>query len=107
LGDLLAVTNDNIRPLIIIQNERNKYTFDTCACTIDQVSLVLEKTCFAGHIFEYKWKTYQKAQTKLKCTKEIRREAHQHNLPGQSTTVGGVQAQSRAHRSKAVASGAS
>jgi hypothetical protein len=24
----------------------------------------LEKSCFAGHIFKYKWKTYQKAQTK-------------------------------------------
>ena len=52
----MAVTNDNIRPLIIIQNKRNKPTFDTYAFTIDIVPLVLEKTCLAGHIFEYKWK---------------------------------------------------
>ena len=61
----MAVTNDNFRPPTIIQNRRNKHTFDTYACTIDLVPLVLEKTCFAGHTFEYKWKinkTKQKAQ---------------------------------------------
>ena len=56
LGDLLVVTNDNIRPPIIIQNKRNKQSFDTYAFTIDIVPLVLEKTCFAGHTFKYKWK---------------------------------------------------
>ena len=42
--------------------------------------------------FEYKWKTYQKAQTegvKQKYTQEIRREAHLHNLPGLDTNVKG------------------
>ena len=57
---------------------------------IDLVPLVFKKTCYVGHIFEYKWKTYQKAQTegvKQKCAKEIRREAHLHDLPGQNTTA--------------------
>ena len=63
LGDLLAVTKDNIRMPIIVQNRRNKQYFDTYAFTIDIVPLVLEKTCFAGHTFEYKWKTKQKAQS--------------------------------------------
>ena len=53
---MLAVTNDNIQPPIIIQNRRNKQTFDTYAFTIDTVPLVLEKTWFAGHTFKYKWK---------------------------------------------------
>ena len=53
---LLAVTNIQIRPPIIVQNRRNKHTLDTYACIIDLVPLVLEKTCFAGQIFEYKWK---------------------------------------------------
>ena len=50
LGDLLAVNNNNISPPIIVQNRRNKHTFSTYACTINLVPLVLEKTCFAGHI---------------------------------------------------------
>ena len=61
------VTNDNIRSPIIIQNRRNKQSFDTYALTIDIVPLVLEKTCFVGHTFEYKWtinKTKQKAQSR-------------------------------------------
>ena len=61
----MAVTNDNIGPPIIIQNRRNKQSFDTYAFTIDIVPLVLKKTYFAGHTFEYKWKinkTKQKAQ---------------------------------------------
>jgi hypothetical protein len=67
----LAVTNDNIQPPIIIQNRRNKHTFDTYACTIDLVPLVLEKTSFVGHIFKYKWKmnkTKQKAQSRKRNT---------------------------------------
>jgi hypothetical protein len=70
---VLAVTNNQIRPPIIVQNRRNRHAFDTYAFTIDLVPLVLEKSCFAGHIFEYKWKTYQKAQTeavKKKYAKE-------------------------------------
>ena len=53
-GSVLAVINDQIRPPIIIQNRRNKHTFDTYAFTIDLVPLVFEKTCFAGHTFEFK-----------------------------------------------------
>ena len=63
---MLAVINNNIRPPITIQNGRNKQTFDTYAITINLVSLVLEETCFAGHTFEYKWKTKQNTQSR-KC----------------------------------------
>jgi hypothetical protein len=63
-GPLLAVLNDNIRAPITIQNKRNKQTFDTYAFTFDIVPLVLKEICFAGHIFEYKWKTKQKVQIK-------------------------------------------
>jgi hypothetical protein len=59
---LLAVLNDQIRPPIKIQNRRNKQTYNTYAFIIDIVPYVLEQSCFAGHIFEYKWKTRQKAQ---------------------------------------------
>ena len=45
---VLAVLNDHIRPLINIQNRRNKQTFDTYAFTIDIVPLVLEDSCFVG-----------------------------------------------------------
>ena len=58
----MAVTNDHIRPPITIQNRRNKQTFDTYAYTIDLVPLIFKKSCFAGLIFKYKWKTKQKAQ---------------------------------------------
>ena len=91
----MVVTNDQIRLPIIVQNRRNRHAFYTYAFTIDLVPLVLEKSCFVGHIFEYKWKTYQKAQTegvKQKYTQEIRREAHLHNLPGLDTNVKGAQA---------------
>ena len=56
---LLVVTNDNTRPPIIIQNRRNKQSFDIYAFTIDIVPLVLEKTCFVGYTFKYKWKNKQ------------------------------------------------
>jgi hypothetical protein len=52
----LVVTNDQIQPPIIVQNRRNKHTFDTYAFTIDLFPLVFGKTCFAGHTFEIKWK---------------------------------------------------
>ena len=61
---VLAVLNDHNRPPINIQNRRNKQTFDTYAFTFDIVPLVLEGIYFAGHTFEYKWKTKQKAQSK-------------------------------------------
>jgi hypothetical protein len=80
----LTVTNDQIRPPIIVQNRRNRHAFDTYVFTIDLVLLVFEKTCFVGHIFEYKWKTYQKVQTegvKQKYVKEINKEAHLHAKP--------------------------
>jgi hypothetical protein len=57
LVSLLAITIDQIRPPIIVQNRRNKHTFNTYAFTIDLFPLVFEKTCFAGHIFGIKWKT--------------------------------------------------
>ena len=44
----------------------------TYAYAIDVVPLVLEKTCFAGHTFKYKWKTKQKVQFK-NCNVEIRK----------------------------------
>ena len=60
---LLAVTNDRIQPPNKVQNKRNKQSFDTYTFTINIVPLVLEKTCFAGHTFKYKWKTRQKVQS--------------------------------------------
>ena len=59
---VLVVTNDHIRPPITIQNRRNKQTFDTYQYNIDIVPLVLQDYYFVGLIFEYKWKTKQKAQ---------------------------------------------
>jgi hypothetical protein len=74
----LAVTNDQIRPPIIVQNRRNKHTFDAYAFTIDLVPLVFEKSCFVGHIIKYKWKTYKKVQTegvKQKCARENKKRS--------------------------------
>jgi hypothetical protein len=70
----LAVTNDHFYPPIIIQNKRNKHAFDTYAYTIDLVPLVLEKSCFAGYIFKYKWKINK---TKQKGTNR-KRNAEMH-----------------------------
>ena len=50
---LLTVTNDNIRPPIIIQNWRNKQTFDTYAYTTDLVPLVLEKNVLQDIYMKY------------------------------------------------------
>jgi chorismate mutase len=60
---MLVVLYNQIRPPIKIQNRRNKQTYNTYAFTIDIVPLVLERQHFAEHIFEYKWKTRQKAQS--------------------------------------------
>ena len=62
----MAVTNDQIQPPIIVQNRRNNHTFDTYACTINLVPFVLEKTCFVGHILEYKWKINKTKQKRHK-----------------------------------------
>ena len=56
LGDLLAVTNDNTQTPIIVQNRRNKHTFDTYAFTINIVPLVLQDYYFIGLILEYSGK---------------------------------------------------
>ena len=45
LGDLLVVTNDNIRPPINIQNWRNKQTYSTYTFTIDIFPHVLDTIC--------------------------------------------------------------
>jgi len=76
LGDLFVVLDDNIRPPIKIQNRRNKQTFNKYAFTIDIVPLVLEKTCFVGHIVEYKWKiskTKQKVQSRKRNAEMLKR----------------------------------
>ena len=92
----MAVTNEIIRPPIIIQNTRNKQSFDTYAFTIDIVPLVLEKTCFAGHTFEYKWKTKPKAQSgkrKADSRNQIskkEKKAHLHVKLGPSIGVDGA-----------------
>ena len=69
----MVVIIDQIRPPNKVQNKRSKQSFDAYAFTINLVPLVLEKTCFAGHTFKYKWKTKQKAQiesVKQKCAME-------------------------------------
>ena len=53
LAEVLEVTNDNIRPPIIIQNRRNKQTFDTYAYTTDLVPLVLEKNVLQDIYMKY------------------------------------------------------
>ena len=60
----MAVTIDQIRPPIKVQNKRNKQSFDAYAFTIDLVPLVLEKSCFAGQVFEYKWKISKRHKTR-------------------------------------------
>ena len=78
---------------IIVQNRRKKQYFDTYAFTIDIVPLVLEKTCFAGHTFEYKWKTKQKAQTRKRnvdSTPKSQAKAHFNKESRLRTYVGRV-----------------
>jgi hypothetical protein len=69
----------------------------THAYTIDLVPLIFEKTCFAGHTSESKWKTnktYQKAQKQKAYSRNVE-EKHMEkptytlNL-GMSTNVGGA-----------------
>ena len=86
---MLAVTNDQIRPPITIQNGRNKQTFGTYAFIINLVPLVLEETCFVGHIFEYKWKTKHNAQSRkhnVDPTLKNQAKAHQIIKSRPSTT---------------------
>ena len=67
----------------------------THAFTIDIVPLVLEESCFAGHIFEYKWKTGQKAQLgKCKANLAQRNQAKAHPTAKSrpSTDMGAMQA---------------
>jgi hypothetical protein len=61
---LLEVTIDQIRPPIKVQNRRIEQTFDTYAYIINLVPLVLEKTCFAGHTLECKWKINKRCSTR-------------------------------------------
>ena len=59
-----------------MKNMRNKHTFDTYASTIHLLPLVLEKTCFVGHIVEYKWKiskTKQKVQSRKRNAEMLKR----------------------------------
>ena len=87
----MAVTNDQIRPPIIVQNRRNKHTFDTYAYTIDVVPLVLEKTCFVGHTFKYKWKISKRRKTRKRnayFTTRNHAKAHLRAKSRPSTTEG-------------------
>jgi hypothetical protein len=68
-----VVTNDQFRPPINIQNKRNKQSSDIYAFTINLVPLVLEKTSFVGHTFEYKCKTKQKVQFEKRNAKMRKR----------------------------------
>ena len=83
----LTITSD--RQLRSKTGEINKLL--THAFTIDIVPLVLEDTCFAGHTFEYKWKTRQKEQFK-KCNADPistkRKRAHPTYKFGPSTDMG-------------------
>jgi hypothetical protein len=76
---LLVVTIDQIRPPIKVQNRRIEQTFDTYAYIINLVRLVLEKTCFAGHTLESKWKINKRGNTrKRKIEKAQRSQAKAH-----------------------------
>ena len=91
----MTVTNDNIRPPIIIQNGRIKQSFDTYDLTINIVSLVLEKTYFVGQIFEYKWKISKRGKTRKRNADSTTRNQAKANLRAKTwpdTTGGGTQA---------------
>ena len=81
---VLAVLNNEFRLPITIQNGRNKQTFDTYAFNVDIVPLVLEEICFAGHTFEYKWKTKKKAQFR-KRNAEMRKGVKGESPPTRQT----------------------
>ena len=68
--------------------------------TIDLVPLVLEKTCFAGHTFEYKWKinkTKQKGTTESVkprvCFSRIFRDVGRRSVPWWESSVEDVPAE--------------
>ena len=90
------VSIDQIRPPIKLQNGRNKQTFDTYAYTIDLVPLILEKTCFAGHIHEIHGNYGQSAQTrkrKVDSIKPQQAKAHSTAKSRPSTKMDTTQAQ--------------
>ena len=101
----MAVTNDRIQPPSNVQNRRLKQTFDTYAYTIDLVPLVLEKTCFAGHIHEIHGNYGQSAQTrKRKADPKVKKQAKAHppDSSEPQTTKGAILVQPAAHLAKAV-----
>ena len=101
---MLAVTNDQFRPPINIQNGRNKQPFDTYAFTINIVPLVLEKTCFVGQEFEYKWKINEmRNQAKRNANSTPKSQVKAHEESGPSTDVGRAQAHLGTDHTKAVA----
>ena len=57
---MLAVVIDHFTPPTLIQNRRNKQSFDTCAFIIDLVPIVFEKICFADHKSGNRWKLKEK-----------------------------------------------
>ena len=78
---MLVVTNDNIRPPIIIQNRRNKQSFDTYAFTIDIVLLVLHDYYFAGLILEYNGIRVEiRHQRKRNADHKLRNKAKAHPI---------------------------
>ena len=90
----MAVTNDQIRPPIIIQNRRNKHTFDTYAFTIDIVPLVLQDYYFAGLILEYNGiivKMRHQRKRNADPTPKNKKTAHPTTKTGPSTSIGEAQ----------------
>ena len=57
--------------------------FDTYAFTIDLVPRVLEKSCFVGQVFEYKWKTKQKGANRKRKI-EMRNEKKWRSPPSRN-----------------------
>jgi hypothetical protein len=85
---------------------RNKQTYSTYAFNIDIVPLVLEESCFAGHIFEFKWKTRQKTKLrkrKVDLAQRNQEKVHSTEETRPSIIEEGAQAQPPAHLAKAVA----
>jgi hypothetical protein len=95
LEDLLAVTIDRVWSPNKAQNRRNKQSFDIYAFTIDIVPLVLEKSCFVGQVFEYKWKISKRRKIKKRnadSTTRSQAKAHLRAKSRPSTTMGASQA---------------